>query len=321
MFKSFINKNAYIIYQKVKSKINIVLFLILIVLLVGIIFSTLFGKNSEGENRIAEETSSYRPYETVISGDNIDNTNYEKEESIISNFVEYCNNGQVAEAYNMLSSDCKEVLYPTRTDFEQKYYQPIFSTKRIYNLQSWINEENYTVYRVRFIDDIMSTGNYEESDKYQDYITVINDEEDKQYLNINKYVAKEEIQDVMIETDEMNIQVQSIEQYIDYVEYTFSVKNKSNKTILMDTLEDVSDTMYITTKTNKKRSSNSTNLNILDLKIDPYNTEKIKIRYNKSLGTNDKDGEIHFSKVIKDYETYIEDKDHYNDMLELTIEL
>ena len=42
-----------------------------------------------------------------------------------------------------------------------------------------------------------------------------------------------------------------MEQYIDYVEYTFSVKNKSDKTILMDTLEDISDTMYITTKTNK----------------------------------------------------------------------
>ena len=321
MFKSSINKYAYIIYQKVKSKINIVLFLILIALLVIIVFSTLFDGDSEEENIVAENTSSYRPHETVISGDNVNDENYEQEESIINMFVEYCNNGQVAEAYNMLSSDCKEVLYPTQADFEQNYYQQIFSTKKICNLQSWINENNYTVYRVRFIDDIMSTGNYEESDKYQDYITVVNEEEDKQYLNINKYVVKEDVKDAEIETDEIYIQVQSMEQYIDYVEYTFSVKNKSDKTILMDTLEDISDTMYITTKTNKKRSSNSTNLNILDLKIDPYNTEKIKIRYNKSLGTNDNDREIHFLKIIKDYEAYLEDKNQYNDVLELTIEL
>lgn len=321
MFKSFINKYAYIAYQKIKSKINIVLFLILIVLLIGIIFSTLFGGNSEEENTVPENTSSYKPHETVVAGDDVENTNYEKEESMINTFVEYCNNGQVAEAYNMLSSDCKEVLYPTQADFEQNYYQQIFSTKKICNLQSWINENNYTVYRVRFIDDIMSTGNYEESDKYQDYITVVNEEEDKQYLNINKYVVKEDVKDAEIETDEIYIQVQSMEQYIDYVEYTFSVKNKSDKTILMDTLEDISDTMYITTKTNKKRSSNSTNLNILDLKIDPYNTEKIKIRYNKSLGTNDNDGEIHFLKIIKDYEAYVENKEHYSDVLELTIEL
>ena len=321
MFKSFINKYAYGVYQKVKSKINIVLFLILIFLLVGIVFSTLFHGDSEEENMIAENTSSYRPHETVISGDNVDEENYEQEESIINMFVEYCNNGQVEEAYNMLSSDCKETLYPTQLDFEQNYYQQIFSTKKICNLQAWINEENYTIYRVRFIDDIMSTGNYEESSKYQDYITVIHDEEDKQYISINKYVIKEEVEDAEIETDELYIKVQSVEKYIDYVEYTFSVKNKSDKTILMDTLEDISDTMYITTKTNKKRSSNSTNLNILDLKIDPYNTEKIKIRYNKSLGTNDDDGEIHFLKIIKDYEAYLEDKNQYNDVLELTIEL
>lgn len=320
MFKSSINKYAYMAYQKIKGKINLVLLFILIVLLIGIIISTLFNKDSEEENMVAENTSSYRPHETVISGDDVEDTNYEKEESMINTFVEYCNNGQVAEAYNMLSSDCKEVLYPTQADFEQNYYQQIFSSKKICNLQSWINEDNYTVYRVRFIDDIMSTGNYEESDKYQDYITVI-DEEDKQYISINKYVIKEEIQEAEIETDEMYIQVQSMEQYIDYVEYTFSVKNKSDKTIIMDTLEDISDTMYITTKTNKKRSSNSTNLSILDLKIDPYNTEKIKIRYNKSLGANDDDAEIHFLKIIKDYEAYLEDKNQYNDVLELTIKL
>lgn len=321
MFKSFINKYAYIIYQKVKSKINIVLFFILMFLLVSIVFTTFFRGNSEEENIIAENTSSYRPHETVISGEDVNDENYEQEESIINMFVEYCNNGQVEEAYNMLSSDCKETLYPTQLDFEQNYYQQIFSTKKICNLQSWVNEENYAVYRVRFIDDIMSTGNYEESSKYQDYITVIHDEEDKQYISINKYVIKEEVEDAEIETNELYIKVQSVEKYIDYVEYTFSVKNKSDKIILMDTLEDISDTMFIATESNNKRTSNSANLNTLDMKIDPNNTETIKIRYNKTLGTNDDDVEIHFLNIIKDYETYLEDKTNYSDVLELTIEL
>ena len=158
MFKSFINKYAYIIYQKVKSKINIVLFLILIFLLVGIVFTTFFRGNSEAENIIAENTSSYRPHETVISGEDVNDENYEQEESIINMFVEYCNNGQVEEAYNMLSSDCKEALYPNQQSFENNYYKNIFTEKRTCNLQAWINDDNYTNKPIKINEEIISPG-------------------------------------------------------------------------------------------------------------------------------------------------------------------
>lgn len=321
MFSNFINKKVYDIYKIIKGKINIVLFLILIALLIWIIVSHLIGKNSSTEENIVNTESSYNPQETVIVGDDIDETVYEEEESIINTFVEYCNNGQITEAYNMLSSDCKEALYPTESIFETSYYNIIFTTKRICSLQSWINEDNYRTYKVNFTDDIMSTGSYENSDKYMDYITIVEDEDGNKLLGINKYIIKEQLDDVEKETDELYIKVESVETYLEYEEYTFLVKNKLKTTILMDTLEDVSDTIYITTVEDREKSSNNEGLNVLKLKIDPYNSERITIRFNKTSGTDDKDDKITFSNIIKDYDTYMNDKSNYEDILKIDIEL
>ena len=320
MFKNFVNKNSYGLYKKIKSKINIILFFILAILFIWIFISAILGIGSKEESEVTNQ-SSYRPAETVIDGDDIDETVYEKEESIINTFVNYCNEGKIAEAYDMLSSDCKEALYPDVTTFEQNYYNTIFTEKRICNLQAWINADDYTTYRVRFTDDIMSTGDYENSNKFQDYITIVKTSDDKEYLSINKYISKENFQNVKAETEELDIEVRSVEKYIDYVDYTFSVKNKSDKTILLDSTKNIADTMYITTNSDRTRVSDYNNINILNFKVEPYNTEMIKIRYNKAAGSDDEDKEIHFSNIIKDYDLYMQDMNHYNDIIELVIDL
>ena len=167
----------------------------------------------------------------------------------------------------------------------------------------------------------MSTGSYEDSHKYEDYITIIQNNDGSKYLGISNYIIKQNIADVSKETDELYIQVKSVETYIDYMEYTFSVKNKSNKVILLDTLEDISDTMYIMTNSDKRITCNPNGLNRLKLRIEPNTTETIKIRYNQVAGNDDTNKEITFSNIIKDYETYLQDRENYSDILTLTIEL
>lgn len=321
MFKSFINKNSYGIYKKIKSKINIILFFILAILFLWILVSAILGKGIEEENTVAENQSSYRPAETVIEGDDIDETVYEEEESIINTFVDYCNEGKVTEAYNMLSSDCKEALYPNQQTFEENYYNTIFTEKRMCNLQSWINRDNYTTYRVRFIGDIMSTGDYENSNKYQDYITVVETEDNAKYLSISNYISKENLENVYAETEELYIKVEYVETYVDYVNYTFSVKNKSDKTILLDSTKDISETMYITTNNDRRRTCDYSDMNILKLRVEPNNTETITLQYNKTSGSDDTDKKIHFHNIVKDYDLYIQDTQNYNEFSEVVIDL
>ena len=321
MFKNFVNKNSYGIYKKIKSKINIILFFVLAILFMWILISAILGDGKEEENTTVGNQSSYKPAEAVIDGEDVDETVYEKEESIINTFVDYCNQGKITEAYNMLSSDCKEALYPNQQSFENNYYKNIFTEKRTCNLQAWINDDNYTTYRVRYIGDIMSTGDYENSNKYQDYITVVKTEDSTECLSIGGYISKETFDDVQIETEEISIKVEYVEKYINYEDYTFAVTNRTDKTILLDSTKNISKTAYIITNEDTTRTSDSTSIQMIDLKVDANNTENITLRYNKVAGSEDKDREIHFTNIVKDYDLYMQNRNDYNDFLELMIKL
>ena len=135
----------------------------------------------------------YRPTETVISGSDIKEEEFKQEDNLVSEFVEYCNNGETEDAYNLLTDDCKEKLYPTLSSFNDNYYNIIFADgSKEFNLQSWVSDGSYNTYRVRFIDDIISTGNYDDTIKYEDYITIVTENNEKK-LNINGYIRTENI--------------------------------------------------------------------------------------------------------------------------------
>jgi hypothetical protein len=316
----FLNKYVRALYQNINKKIYIISLLFFAVLIIWVIIGKILGINTEKEEE-SENKTSYKPSETVISGKDITESVYEEDENIVEEFINYCNSGDLEKAYDMLSQDCKDIFYNTQEDFIKNYYNEVFETKREFNLQSWISESNYNTYRVRMIDDIMATGNYEDSKNYQDYITVVSDG-DKKYLNINGFMYKKDINNVKKEVDGIEVSVKSVTTYIDYEAYTFSVKNNTDKTILMDNLENLSDTMYLELTSNKKRTSNAEGLSNIALTVYDNSTKEITVKYNKSAGAStDKDYKIHFLNVIKDYQEYINDKDNYSDILEITIKL
>lgn len=316
----FINKYARILYQNINKKIYIIAIIFFGILIIWTLISKLFGIETNNEEE-PKNTSSYKPAETVISGKDITESVYADEEALINTFVDYCNNGNTEEAYNMLSQDCKDIFFKTKEDFIQNYYNEIFSTKRECNIQSWITEKNYNTYRVRLIDDIMSTGDYSNSKNYQDYITVVKDG-DNQYLNVKGLMHKKELKEVEKEVEELKVSAVSLTTYVDYEEYTFSVKNKTDKAILMDSLKNASDTMYLELSEDKKRTCDTSGLSEIGLTIEAYTTKEISIKYNKSAGAStDEDKKIHFLNIIKDYDAYMEDKDNYEDILKLTISL
>lgn len=320
--KDLLNKYLQSLYTKVNKKFYIIVIIFFAVLLIWTIISRLFGVGDNNENEDDNKNkTSYQPAETVISGEDITEAAYKEDETLIKQFVDYCNAGNTHEAYNILSKECKELILKTEDEFIQNYYTKIFATKRIYNIQSWISNNNYNTYRIRLIDDIMSTGDYSNSKNYQDYITVVQEENNK-YLNIMGLISKEDINDIAYDTQELTISVKNLITYIDYEEYVFSIKNKTDKTILMDTLENASDTMVLELNNNKKRTCNTNNLSQLDLIIDGYMTKEINIRYNKTAGgSSDENEKIHFLNIIKDYDAYMRDKESYNDILKITINL
>lgn len=320
MNANFLNKYTRSLYTNINKKIYIIAFIFIVIVLLWTIIQNIFGKNNGNTSQNSKNTSIYKPAETVISGKDITESVYKEDEALINKFVDYCNDGNTEEAYNLLSNDCKEIIFNNRQDdFKEYYYNEIFSSKREYNLQSWISKSDYHTYRVRMIDDIMSTGNYSNSNNYQDYMTVFKDG-DNQYLNIKGFISKKDI-NKNEENDEIKLSVISEITYIDYIEYEFNIKNKTGKKVLMDSLKDSSKTMYIELTGDKKRSSTSEGLSRNELIIDSYSNRNIKIKYNKTASNTDNvTKKISFMNIIKDYDSYISTHD-YNDMGNITINL
>lgn len=165
-----------------------------------------------------------------------ENKNASKNSQEISNtiktFIEYCNNRQVEEAYDMLSEDTKYNLYKSKTEFVKNYYITFFKTKKIYNMQAWITSGGYYTYKVEFDEDLLSTGGAD-SNKIEEYYTVVKENE-KYKININRYIGNIEINKIT-EKNNVKITVLSKNIYLDNIEYKIKVENLSNNTIVLDT--------------------------------------------------------------------------------------
>lgn len=158
--------------------------------------------------------------------------NSEEISNTIKTFIEYCNNRQVEEAYDMLSEDTKYNLYKSKTEFVKNYYITFFKTKKIYNMQAWITSGGYYTYKVEFDEDLLSTGGAD-SNKIEEYYTVVKENE-KYKININRYIGNIEINKIT-EKNNVKITVLSKNIYLDNIEYKIKVENLSNNTIVLDT--------------------------------------------------------------------------------------
>ncbi len=308
---SFFKKNKVIILQIAK-----VMGVLIVIGLIGASIMAVLNRtdtNTETENSI----SIYNPQKTMISGDKVTNDEYSEDNNLISKFVEYCNNGNEEEAYKLISDDCKNELYPTVELFKNRYCNGLFNGNKQYNLQSWINEDNYHTYRVRFTEDFLSTGNYESSQKGQDYITVVTTDDDIK-LNVNGFIKKETI-NKQSSSDCAEALAVDKTIYMDYEVYTIKIKNITDSEILLDTdqslksisMVDANDVKYYSQKNDIKN---------LYLELPSGVTRTLKIRFNRAYDTSIKSKYIEFSDIVTDVTKYRNQED-YADRGKIKVEM
>lgn len=58
---------------------------------------------------------------SVLSGDEM-SSSQEEQIQIIDTFVDYCNKGDVESAYQLLTDECKQEMYPQLDNFINSYY-------------------------------------------------------------------------------------------------------------------------------------------------------------------------------------------------------
>ena len=202
-----------------------------LIVVIAIIISSLprilneYAKDKKDvSSSIVNTTTSNNEDFAIITGEEVKEEIRKENKNIINDFVEFCNSGDIEKAYQLLSEECKEKLYPTIEEFEENYYNKIFDNIKTYSIQSWITEGNYYTYKVNLKEDILSTGKANKESIEEYYTIVEGSEEDK--LNINNYIGNIPVNKNM-EEDKIKIDIISKDVFMEYEIYNIKVINKT----------------------------------------------------------------------------------------------
>lgn len=313
MFRRWLSE--FIRNNKDKIKKVIKLFGLLILIGFGAMLAFKTENNSTKEK---SQNTIYNPTKPVIEGKSVEQEEFKQEEKLINSFVEYCNNNEIQEAYNLLTDECKTKMYPNLEAFKKKYCNVIFTQNKECNLQSWVTSKNYNTYKATFMEDIMTTGNYENVKKFEDYITIVTKNEE-QKININGYIKTEEIGTIS-KTENLEINVKSADIYMNNVRYFLEITNLSENDILLDTLND--ETIKLIGTNDAEYALDESNLFSSNLVIYRNSkNRKVELNFTKQYGSGVKGKSIEFRKVITNYEKYLKDQTNYNEYKKLSIKL
>ncbi len=288
--------------------ILIVVFIIIIIQVVNYILKQSRTEYQPSNSITIEDTSI--PSESVITGEKLPeettNTNIET----IQQFVDYCNNKQYENAYNLLSQDCKDELYNTLDTFINNYCNNIFTTNITYNLELWHHTNSTYTYRIIYYENnLLATGEINSSNNVEDYITVVENEE-KNELNINNFVKKETINKTQ-SSEDGKIEITAINRYMyrDYEKYSVKIKNNTDKTIVISEGENGNDICLVDTN-EVEYDSIINELPLVSLELQPGMERTINIRFYKMYNLYRTIDKINFKNIILDKENYEQDKEN-----------
>lgn len=219
--------------------------------------------------------------------------------SIINDFVNACNNGDIETAYNWLSTECKEEIYNNIGIFQKNYVEPIFGTgKKTASIQNWTGN----IYKINYKEDIMEAGKSNGMFK-QDFITIVK-ENGKNKLNIQGLIEKYDLKN---KTKQYNIEIEIVDRkvYKEYEEYTVKVVNNRENIILLDTQES-SKSIYLKDNNSTKYFAYTNELSDSSLHISSGQTVVLDVKFAREYNNVNSIKTITFSDIILNYGNYLQ---------------
>ncbi len=287
-----------ILYHNNKTKIWLILGIIIFVYVIIRMFNAQIKKENEekinnGTNQNFQVTTYLPSSQTsVMTNSSTTKENVKKDTEIIKNFIDFCNDNNIEEAYNLLSQQCKDELYKNINDFYNKYYKNIFNEKRSYDIENWASSKNIT-YKVKYLNDIMSSGTV--NDEYiEEYITVVTENNEKK-LNVNQFIGKEEL-NLKRETDNLNITVVNKYVYYDYEEYEIIFENNTDKNIILDTKENT-ESVYIEDTKDVKYTWFGNEVPNSYLNLNSGESKRLRLKFNEIYTGKKTDSTIYLTDV------------------------
>lgn len=281
--------------KKIWGIIIIIAFAFLMFYLLNyIVNNTKEEENIQTINEINYETNSSKitTNQSVVTGENVSSNKLKTQAGVIDQFISYCNERNLQEAYDLLTDECKEQIYNSLEIFEQAYYNDVFGGEtKTATVENWVDN----TYRVRIVDNLLATGKSNDGYAKQDYITVKKTGEDYK-LNINNYIGYTEIGKTT-QKDDISVEIVSKNTFMDYEEYKIKVTNNTDKDIKIDGRSDVR-SLYIEDSREKKYSSYNHELTDPMLLVQSEHTNELSIKFYSSYTSTKKIEYMVFSDVV-----------------------
>ena len=256
--------------------ILVIIFVLLIIRTLNVIYRD--AKNQDNtivKNNTENEVSYKNQSESLVSGGSVSEAHQEQFGKLIDNFLTYCKNHEPEKAYGLLSEDCKNILYPNETIFEQQYYKNKFTSEKKYSFQSWTSKDTY-IYRVKIFNNMLATGTGNSEKYIQDYISIVK-ENDSYKLNVNGFVGKVQ-RNKEASKKGVTIKVNNSEIYMDYEIINITVKNSTENTILLDSRKN-SNSIYEIDANNNEFEAITYENSEDDFIVEPGEEKQIKIKF------------------------------------------
>lgn len=228
---------------------------------------------------------------SAVNGSEVSKENLKNATDTIYKFVDYCNKHEIEKAYNLITEECKQQMYPILDAFKNAYYGDVFNGKqRTCTIENWVGD----IYKVRMGEDILSTGKNTGYAK-EDYITI--KKVDNEYkLNINNYIGTTKIEKTTTK-DNITMEVLNKNTYKDFEEYTIKVTNKTNGIIKLDTTTSTK-TTYIEDSNGRQYSYYSNELTDETLTFQRGQTAEVTIKFYSPYISTKSIKAIVFSNII-----------------------
>lgn len=266
-------------------------------------------KNSTSEDNYEEQSKS------LISGEEVSEQYQDTFGQLIDGFMEACFQGDEERAYEMLSQECKEELYPSCQNFIDKYCKDKFTEDRTYSFQVWSAKQPY-IYKIKIFEDMLSSGKAN-TDYIEDYYTIV--EEDGEYkLNISSFIGKSD-QNIENTQNGVKVKIECINIYCNYLIYTLEVENQTDKTVLLDRRKETDET-YLVDKSGALYHALLYENTEEDLLVNPNEKKQIEIKFSCVYQENTTIAGLVFSKVIPDYGEYKQNMEEYNNFCQIEVE-
>lgn len=303
--------------QNRKSIITIIIAIALLIIVIQVLNQ--FAKNSSSNNKKVEETIEGLPTESIIGGQTISVETTKNNVEEIETFIKKCNSGDIEGAYNMLTDDCKSVLFASKLEnFKNGYYDIIFSSKRTGDIENFTSQNNRYTYRVKFYTDILSSGSIQNVESCQDYITIDKNMTEGK-ISINSLIYKREINKES-ELNGVKLIILNQQIYKDYEKYEIKFENATNNRILIDTRTQAG-TTYLLGNNGIKYNSNISEISSALCEIPANFYRAYTIRFEKTYSSNVGTKGISFTDIVPDYETYRQNTKEYNKRLKISVSI